>query len=224
MIRWLRPPFVDPWQPELADPSGLLAIGGDLRPDRLLAAYRAGVFPWYEEGDPVCWWSPDPRAIIELDKFHISRRLARTIRSGRFRVTTNRDFEGVIRGCSDRSEGTWITPAMMTAYVSLHRMGYAQSVEVWRGEELAAGLYGVAIGGFFAGESMFTRIRDASKVALAYAVNHLTACGFQLFDIQFRTAHTGGMGATEIPRSEYLERLSRAISQEVWFVSRAQKK
>ncbi len=195
-----------------ADESGLVAVGGDLRPERLLQAYRGGVFPWYDAGDPICWWSPDPRAIFELDGLHISRRLRRTIRSARFHVTVNEDFAGVIRGCADRSEGTWITPDMMEAYETLHRLGYAHSVEVWNGKELAGGLYGVALGGFFAGESMFTRQRDGSKVALVYLMERLRRRGFQLFDIQFLTEHTAGLGAIEIPRKAYLARLRRALA------------
>jgi leucyl/phenylalanyl-tRNA--protein transferase len=198
---------------DLADDSGLVAVGGDLRPERLLRAYRAGVFPWYDEGQPVCWWSPDPRAIIELDGLHISRRLARTLRSGRFHVTVNLDFASVIRGCADRgAEGTWITANMIRAYERLHQLGLAHSVEVWRSGELAGGLYGVAIGGFFAGESMFTRSRDASKVALVHTLERLRDRGFRLFDIQMLTEHTARLGAIEIPRSEYLVRLRRALA------------
>jgi leucyl/phenylalanyl-tRNA--protein transferase len=203
--------------PELADENGLVAIGGDLRPERLLEAYRRGIFPWYDEELPICWWSPDPRAIFELDDFRITRRLARTIRSDRFAVTVNRDFGGVIRGCADRDEGTWIVPEMIRAYETLHRLGHAHSVEAWRGGMLAGGIYGVAIGGLFAGESMFYRERDASKVALAYLVERLRQRGFQLFDIQFVTEHTTRLGAVEIPRAEYLARLRRALAHTVRF-------
>src|SRR5216684_8906341 len=198
---------------ELADETGLVAVGGDLRPERLLQAYCSGVFPWYDEGEPICWWSPDPRAIFELPGLHVSRRLARTLRSGRFQVTINQDFAGVIRGCADRGvEGTWITGDMLRAYETLHRLGYAHSVEVWQQAELAGGLYGVAIGGFFAGESMFSRRRDASKVALVYLVERLRQRAFQLFDIQMLTEHTARLGAIEIPRFAYLARLRRALS------------
>jgi leucyl/phenylalanyl-tRNA--protein transferase len=166
-------------QPVLADTHGLVAVGGDLRPERLLLAYRRGIFPWYDEADPICWWSPDPRAIFELDALYLSRRLQRTIRSGRFQVTVNRDFDAVIAGCADRpGDGTWLTPAMIAAYTSLHERGHAHSVEVWHQGRLAGGLYGVALGGFFAGESMFTRVRDASKVALAFLMDRLKARGF----------------------------------------------
>ncbi|HEV3203539.1 MAG TPA: leucyl/phenylalanyl-tRNA--protein transferase, partial [Gemmataceae bacterium] len=153
MLHWLRrsaDPFLLPVSP---DEIGLVAMGGDLGPQRLLDAYCQGIFPWYNEGDPICWWSPDPRAIFELHRFTISRRLARTLRSGRFQVTVNQDFPGVIRGCAYRPlEGTWITPYMMEAYETLHGLGHAHSLEVWSEGVLAGGIYGVAIGGFFAGE------------------------------------------------------------------------
>jgi len=206
----LAPPFL---LPELADETGLVAIGGDLRPERLILAYRSGVFPWYAEGEPICWWSPDPRAIFELDGMHVSRRLARTLRSGRFRVGFNEDFGGVIRGCAEgRDEGTWITPEMIEAYEALQRLGHAHSVEVWEGEALAGGLYGVAIGGLFAGESMFSRRRDASKIALVHVVDRLRARGFSLFDIQLLSSHTARLGAVEIPRKTYLVRLRKALA------------
>jgi leucyl/phenylalanyl-tRNA--protein transferase len=201
--------------PERADPMGLVHVGGDLNPARLLHAYRHGVFPWYNPGDPVCWWSPDPRAIFELDGFHVSRRLKRTIRSGRFTFTVNQAFGEVVRGCADREEGTWITEEMIDAYEALHRLGHAHSVEAWQEGELAGGVYGVAVGGLFAGESMFTRRRDASKAALAYLIERLRQRGFQLFDIQFVTEHTARLGAVEIPRSEYLERLRHALANPV---------
>lgn len=205
--------FSDLWlNPELADEEGLVAVGGDLRPRRLLQAYGRGIFPWFGEGYPVLWWSPDPRAVFELDGLHVSRRLRRTIRSGRFTLSVNRDFAGVIRGCADRpTDGIWITADMIAAYEALHRLGHAHSVEAWHDGRLAGGVYGVALGGFFAGESMFTRVRDASKVALAYLVDRLRQREFQLFDIQFLTEHTTRLGAVEIPRSEYLARLRQAL-------------
>jgi leucyl/phenylalanyl-tRNA--protein transferase len=198
--------------PRWAREAGLVAVGGDLRPERLLQAYRRGVFPWYNQGDPICWWSPDPRAIFELDGLHVSRRLRRTIHAGRFQVTVNKNFAGVIRGCADRpGEGTWITADMIGAYETLHRLGHAHSVEVWHNGQLAGGIYGVAVGGLFAGESMFTRVRDASKVALAFLVDRLRQRGFQLFDIQFLTEHTARLGAVEIPRKDYLRQLRQAL-------------
>jgi leucyl/phenylalanyl-tRNA--protein transferase len=210
--QWLQR-LTGPWfVPAWADPEGLVAVGGDLSPRRLLRAYRRGVFPWYHEGGPILWWSPDPRAVIELDGLHVSRRLRRTIRSGRFQVTVNRAFAAVVRGCADRpGEGTWITPAMARAYAELHRLGHAHSVEAWRGGELAGGLYGVAVGGLFAGESMFSRASDASKVALAFTVGRLRERGFRLFDIQVPTEHTARLGAVTIPRREYLARLRAAL-------------
>jgi leucyl/phenylalanyl-tRNA--protein transferase len=205
--------------PAWAERLGLVAVGGDLRPGRLLAAYRNGVFPWYSEGDPIHWWSPDPRAVFELDGLHVSRRLRRTVRSGRFGVTVDEDFAGVIRGCADRpGEGTWLTAEMMAAYEELHRLGHAHSVEAWHDGRLAGGVYGVAVGGLFAGESMFTRVRDASKVALVHLVERLCQRGFTLFDIQFVTEHTARLGAVTIPRSEYLERLKEAVARPVTFV------
>lgn len=204
--------------PERADDDGLVAVGGDLSPKRLLEAYRRGIFPWFDEETPILWWSPDPRAIFEMDGLHVSRRLARTIRSGRFTVSFDRDFAGVIRGCAYRPEqGVWITPEMIRAYTRLHELGHAHSVEVWHEGELAGGLYGVAVGGLFAGESMFTRVRDASKVALAHLMDHLRRHGYQLFDVQFLNDHTASLGATEIPRREYLARLRRALAADVTF-------
>ncbi len=208
--------FLDP---ERADADGLGGVGGDLRPARLLEAYGRGIFPWFDETTPILWWSPDPRAIFELDGLHVSRSLARTVRSGRFTVTVNQAFGRVIRGCADRpGQGVWITPEMIDAYTALHRLGYAHSVEVWRDGELGGGVYGVAVGGLFAGESMFTRIRDGSKVALVHLVQRLRERGFQLFDVQFLNEHTAGLGAVEIPRSEYLARLRSAVACEAAFV------
>ncbi len=204
--------------PELADEFGLVAVGGDLSPARLLEAYRRGIFPWYDAQTPILWWSPDPRAIFELDNVHVSRRLRRTIRSGRFTVTVNRDFAAVIRACADRpGQGTWITPEMIEAYERLHRLGYAHSVEAWRGDVLGGGIYGVAVGGLFAGESMCTRVTDGSKVALIALVERLRQRGFTLFDTQFVTEHTQRLGATEVPREEYLARLRAALARDVTF-------
>jgi leucyl/phenylalanyl-tRNA---protein transferase len=205
--------------PEAADARGLVAVGGDLRPETLLSAYRGGVFPWYEEGLPVCWWSPDPRAILPLNHLHVSRRLARTIRSGKFEITFDRDFAGVVRGCGDRAEGTWITRDMTVAYQRLHDLGYAHSVEAWRDGRLAGGVYGVAVGGLFAAESMFYRVTDASKVALAALVERLRDCGYSLLDVQMITEHTARLGVVEIPRREYLRRLRAAVAANASFSS-----
>jgi leucyl/phenylalanyl-tRNA--protein transferase len=203
--------------PEAADAQGLVAVGGDLRPETLLEAYRRGVFPWYDESLPVCWWSPDPRAIIPLDEFHVSRRLGRTIRAGRYAVTVNRDFSAVMRGCSIRTEGTWITPDMLEGYERLHELGHAHSVETWRDDQLAGGVYGVSFGGLFAAESMFHRQPDASSVALVALVERLRARGYALLDVQMVTEHTAKLGAVEIPRREYLKRLRHAIGLDAKF-------
>ena len=204
---------------ERADAIGLVAVGGDLRPERLLEAYRSGVFPWFGLEDPILWWSPDPRGILELDGLHVPRRLGRTLRSGRLRHTINRVFGDVLRGCADRpDDGCWLTPEMIAAYEELHARGHAHSLEVWAGDELAGGIYGVAVGGLFAGESMFTRLRDGSKVALVRLVEHLRQRGFRLFDIQMVTDHTARFGARAIPRAEYLARLREALRCETSFV------
>lgn len=217
-----------PWiPPDMAEPDGFVGVGGDLTPRTLLRAYADGVFPWFNDGDPILWWSPDPRAVIELrvdaashpnatpgyGGLHVSRRLARTIRSGKFRVTVDECFENVMWACGEnRPEGTWVTEDMLDAYAELHRLGHAHSVEVWRGDELAGGTYGVSIGGFFSAESMFYRVTDASKVALASLVSRLRQRGFVLLDVQMTTEHTARMGATEVPRKEYLKRLRKAIA------------
>jgi leucyl/phenylalanyl-tRNA---protein transferase len=208
---------------EEADADGIVGFGGKLSPPWLLDAYRHGIFPWPvgDMDDPMAWWSPDPRAIIELDRFHVSRRLRRTCDSGRFTVTMDRDFVGVIRGCAtagNRTGNTWLTKKMIAAYIRLHRLGHAHSVEVWQDEKLAGGTYGVAIGGLFAAESMFHRVTDASKVALVHLVEHLKPRGYVLFDIQQLTPHTARFGAIEIPRREYLARLGAAIDQPVSFL------
>jgi leucyl/phenylalanyl-tRNA--protein transferase len=201
--------------PSLAEPDGLLAVGGDLSPRRLLAAYAAGIFPWFDERSPILWWSPDPRLVLEPAELHVSRSLARTLRRGRFRVTADTAFERVIRRCSaaDRpgQRGTWITPEMIDAYAALHRLGYAHSFEAWDGEALAGGLYGVSLGSAFFGESMFADQPDASKVAFATAVELLRGRGVTLVDCQVRTEHLLSLGAKEIPRSRFLARLAEAL-------------
>jgi leucyl/phenylalanyl-tRNA--protein transferase len=189
--------------PRRASPEGLVAVGGDLSTPRLLLAYRSGIFPWTVQ--PVTWWSPDPRGIFELDTFHVSRSLARILRKSLFRVTIDTAFEAVMRGCAAPGPGrggTWITEEFIEAYTRLHREKHAHSVECWVGDELAGGIYGVAIGGFFAGESMFHRESDASKVALFHLWEHLRSKEFELFDIQMLTPITTRLGGVEIPRSE----------------------
>ncbi len=214
--RWFgaRSAFLDP---KLADAEGLVAFGVALSTPNLLKAYRRGIFPYYNERTPTLWWSPDPRAVFELDGPHVSRRLARTLRSGRFTVTVDRAFGAVVRGCADREEGTWITPDMIEAYARLHALGHAHSVEAWHHDQLAGGIYGVAVGGLFAGESMFTAVRDGSKVALVHLVERLRERGFTLFDIQYLTPHTRRLGAVEVPRREYLARLRQAVKLPVTF-------
>jgi leucyl/phenylalanyl-tRNA---protein transferase len=209
---------------ELAEPEGVVLFGGRLTPEWLLDAYAHGIFPWpiFDGTDIIVWWSPDPRAIFEFDRFRVSRRLLRTCCGARFDVTCDRDFAGVIAGCAtagDRLHNTWLTETMIEAYSRLHALGHAHSVEVWRDGELAGGTYGVTLGGLYSGESMFHRVRDASKVALVHLIHHLRARGFSLFDIQQRTAHTASLGAVEVPRSDYLCRLAHALEQNVTFGS-----
>jgi leucyl/phenylalanyl-tRNA---protein transferase len=210
--------------PTSTTPDGLLCVGGRLAPEWLLDAYRHGIFPWpMWDDEPIAWWSPDPRAIIELDSFHASRRLQRTLRRGDVSATCDLDFEGVIRGCAtsgDRDGNTWLTPAMIDAYCRMHELGHAHSVEVWNDDRLVGGTYGIAISGLFAAESMFYRVRDASKVALVHLVAHLRARGYRLLDIQQLTPHTASFGAVEISRLEYLRRLAVAVELPVTFGER----
>jgi len=204
--------------PRLADAEGLLAVGGALSVPRLLLAYRSGIFPWTV--DPITWWSPDPRGIFELDRLHVSRSLARVIRRGVFRTTIDRAFRRVMEGCAARAPGrrsTWITPEFIEAYTQLHEQGHAHSLECWQGRRLVGGIYGVAAGGLFAGESMFHRVSDASKVALFHLIEHLRRQGFVLFDIQMLTPITAQLGGTTIPREEYLRRLAEAVQKSVSF-------
>jgi len=207
---------------ESADAEGVVGFGGKLTPEWLLDAYQHGIFPW-PTGDPtlpVPWCSPDPRAVIEWEHFHVPRRLAQTCRGGRFRATIDTDFAAVIRGCATsgkRRGQTWLTPPMIRAYTQLFELGRCHSVEVWQGDELAGGIYGLALGGLFAAESMFYRVRDASKVALVHLVERLRSRNFVLMDIQQLTRHTAQFGAIEIPRAEYLRRLSHALRGEATF-------
>jgi leucyl/phenylalanyl-tRNA---protein transferase len=207
---------------EAADADGLLAIGGRLAPEWLLDAYRHGIFPWPQSDldDPMLWWSPDPRAVFDFDAFHVPRRLLRTCRSDRFNLTMDRDLEQVIRGCSrenNRVGATWLTRRMIAAYLRLAAAGCVHSVEAWREGRMVGGVYGVAIGGFFAAESMFYREPDASKVALVHLIGHLKARGYRLVDIQQLTPHTRRFGALEIPRIEYLGRLKEALPLAIEF-------
>jgi leucyl/phenylalanyl-tRNA--protein transferase len=214
-VTWLSPHDAPEWFPPpeqaLEDPPGLLAAGGDLSPERLLAAYRHGIFPWYSPGQPVLWWSPDPRAVLFPEEFHRTRSLAKTLRNAGFSASVDRDFAAVIDGCAApraASPGTWITSDMRTAYLTLHRLGCAHSIEAWRGGALAGGLYGVRLGGVFFGESMFSVVRDASKVALAQLVTLCLGNGIAVIDCQLYSRHLGSLGARTIPRSQF-QRLLR---------------
>jgi leucyl/phenylalanyl-tRNA---protein transferase len=201
--------------PDYADASGLIAVGGDLSSERLLEAYRVGIFPWYSEDQPILWWSPDPRFVLDLDQFKSSRSLQKTLRKKVFHVSFDRVFEDVIAACAevprDGQSGTWITPEMREAYCKLHGLGYAHSVESWFEGELVGGLYGVSLGKAFFGESMFHRKTDASKVALAVLVEKLQDWGFHFIDSQMTTEHMHRLGAKEIPRRIFLKKLQSAL-------------
>lgn len=211
MIRWLGPS--DPFPPvdtALTEPNGLLAAGGDLSPDRLIDAYRRGIFPWSADDEPMLWWSPDPRMVLFVDELRVSRSLRRRIRAGVFTVSADLAFRDVVAGCADPrrdGEGTWITGPVAAAYLELHHRGHAHSIEAWVGGELAGGLYGVTIGRMFFGESMFSRASNSSKVALAYLVRQLARWNFDMIDCQMSTSHLTSLGAREIPRREFLTRL-----------------
>jgi leucyl/phenylalanyl-tRNA--protein transferase len=208
MIPWLseQNQFPPP-ESALADPPGLLAAGGDLSPQRLLAAYRLGIFPWYSPGDPILWWSPDPRMVLFPNELKISRSLARTLRNAGYEVRLDSAFAEVIAACAAApragQHGTWISADMQAAYRELHALGYAHSVETWIDGRLAGGLYGIAIGRAFFGESMFSHVRDASKIALAHLCAYLQLHRFGIIDCQMETPHLGSLGARAIPRSEF---------------------
>jgi leucyl/phenylalanyl-tRNA---protein transferase len=204
--------------PRTANAEGLVAIGGDLSVPRLLLAYSKGIFPWTVH--PITWWSPDPRAIIELNEFRPPRSLEKRMRKRPFAMTTDRAFLRVMAECAAPAPGrdsTWISPEFIDAYTRLHEQDHAHSVECWRDSELVGGIYGVSVGGFFAGESMFHRVDDASKAALSFLIDHLRARGFELFDIQTVTPATRRLGAAEIPRDDYLKRLKAAIGKRCSF-------
>lgn len=205
-----------PVESALSEPNGLLAAGGDLEPETLLRAYSLGIFPWYNAGDPILWWHPDPRMVIFPGRHRVNRSLRAAIRSGRFEVSADREFDRVVAACAEaprpgQPEGSWITAEMRAAYARLHRMGHAHSVEAWAGGELAGGLYGVAIGACFFGESMFHRAPDASKVALAALSSGLAGAGYALIDCQVASPHLARMGGTEIPRRAYVDLLARSV-------------
>lgn len=213
MITWLEAdsPFPHPNQ-ALHQPNGLLAAGGDLSPERILEAYRHGIFPWFSEGEPTLWWSPDPRMVLYPNEFYPTRSLLKTLRNGNYEVRVDYDFEAVIRSCAAPREGqagTWINEDMVQAYSRLNRLGYAHSFETWTNGELTGGLYGVAVGGIFFGESMFSRKTDASKIAFSHLVAHLILNGFKLLDCQMHTDHLSSLKAREIPRNEFLLEIAR---------------
>ena len=218
MLTWLNRETYDfpPLERALREPNGLLAAGGDLSAERLLAAYRHGCFPWFQEGQPPLWWSPDPRTVLSPHEVHVSRSLAKILRQGRFEVSFDTDFAAVIRGCAgprSYADGTWITDAMQQAYIELHQRGFAHSVEVRLNGELVGGLYGLAIGKLFFGESMFSRADNASKVGFATLATHLVKWGFVLIDCQMPTSHLQSLGAYAIPRSEYGRYLQLYLDQ-----------
>jgi leucyl/phenylalanyl-tRNA--protein transferase len=212
-IPWLHghDPF-PPVEAALDEPNGLLAAGADLSPRRLVDAYAQGIFPWFNDGDPVLWWSPDPRMVLFVGEVHVSKSLRKVMTSGRFRVTLDTVFAAVMAGCAEPradQDGTWITDAMHAAYSRLAELGLAHSVEVWDGDALVGGLYGVAIGRMFYGESMFSRVSNASKVALASLAHQLDRWQFELIDCQMSTPHLASMGAREIPRAEFVRHVRR---------------
>jgi len=201
--------------PELAEPNGLLGVGGDLAPERVLLAYQLGIFPWYSEGQPVLWWSPDPRMVLRTDELMVRRSLAKRVRQRRYRITLDRAFAEVIEACGEvprpGQQGTWITDDMKQAYLALHRQGFAHSVEAWRDDELVGGLYGVAMGRLYCGESMFARAPDASKVAFVHLARQLALWDMPLIDCQVYTDHLARFGAVEVPRTDYLHQISQLV-------------
>ena len=226
MIPWLDrdDPFPPP-DTALEHPNGLLAAGADLSPQRLLAAYRQGIFPWYSEGEPILWWSPDPRMVLIPSELKVSRSLAKTLRNRDYEIRFDSAFDAVMQGCATRGtedavlgvgeSGTWITDEMRAAYRRLHALGYAHSAETWIEGELAGGLYGVAIGRIFYGESMFTRVRDASKMAMVHLVRRLQRRGYGMIDCQMHTRHLASLGARAIPRSRFSRSLRELVDYAV---------
>jgi leucyl/phenylalanyl-tRNA--protein transferase len=219
MIAWLQaddpPDAFPPVEQALREPDGLLCAGGDLSPARLLEAYRRGIFPWYSTGQPILWWSPDPRAVLIPAEMKISRSLRKSLRNRGYEYSLNRAFGEVIEHCADqrlRPEGTWISAEMSHAYRRLHELGYAHSVEIWDEGRLAGGLYGLALGKVFFGESMFNRARDASKVALVYLAQEASRRGYEMIDCQLRSDHLSRLGARDMPREEFVRRLERAVT------------
>lgn len=218
MLEWLSTHHLNfpPLERALRKPDGLLAMGGDLSPERLVAAYRHGCFPWYSQGQPLLWWSPNPRTVLFPAELHIPRSLHKTLRRGQFQVTYDQAFSAVISACAaprDNSGGTWITAEMQAAYIQLHQLGHAHSVEVWYQQQLVGGLYGIAMGQLFFGESMFSRMSDASKVGFVTLVRDLQAAGFKLIDCQMPTEHLARFGARNISRSDFRDFLRQYLDQ-----------
>ncbi len=216
MIPWLSAePIFPPVELALTEPNGLLAAGGDLSPQRLLAAYRRGIFPWYSAGEPILWWSPDPRMVLFPDQIKITRSLARTLRHADYTVKLDSAFDQVITACAAASRpgqsGTWISAEIQAAYLRLHALGYAHSVETWCEGKLVGGLYGIALGRAFFGESMFSHRTDASKIALAHLCTFLTRHNFGIIDCQMETAHLATLGASPIPRDDFLARVAALV-------------
>ena len=218
MLTWLKRDTLTfpPLAKAMCEPNGLLAAGGDLSADRLIQAYRHGCFPWFSEGQPILWWSPDPRTVLFPEELHVSRSLGKLLRQQRYQVSFDRDFAAVIQACAaprDYADGTWITDNMQNAYIELHARGHAHSVEVWDNGELVGGLYGLAMGQLFFGESMFSRADNASKFGFVTLVRQLQAWGFVLIDCQMPTDHLESLGARSIPRTQFAEYLRNHLDQ-----------
>ncbi|MBZ0096643.1 MAG: leucyl/phenylalanyl-tRNA--protein transferase [Sulfuricella sp.] len=216
MIPWLDTdtPF-PPLDSALREPNGLLAAGGDLSPQRLIEAYRRGIFPWFNPGEPVLWWSPDPRMVLFPGELKVSRSLRKALKNRDYEIRADTAFRQVMEACAaprDGHGGTWITPAMISAYTELHRQGLAHSVETWMEGKLVGGLYGVSLGRMFYGESMFSLATDASKIAFVHLVRQLERWGFGMIDCQMKTAHLASLGAREIPRAEFSQKLSELVN------------
>ena len=219
MIPWLNPTSTEfpPVEMALDEPNGLLVAGGDLSVARLLAAYKLGIFPWYNENDPILWWSPDPRSVINPAELHISKSLKKLLRKNDFSLSCDSAFKQVIQQCSkprNYTDETWINDEMTAAYCELHKAGYAHSVEIWQNHKLVGGLYGIAIGCVFFGESMFSEQSNASKFAFVHLAQALNQCGFELLDCQIQSAHLDSLGATDISRSKFIQRLKQLTKQQ----------
>ncbi|MFI8739796.1 leucyl/phenylalanyl-tRNA--protein transferase [Stutzerimonas zhaodongensis] len=218
MLTWLQRDNLSfpPLEKAMREPDGLLAAGGDLSPERLLAAYRHGCFPWYQDGQPLLWWSPDPRTVLYPEELHVARSLRKKLRQGTFSITFDQAFRDVIEGCAgprNYTDGTWITMPMQDAYLELHQLGIAHSVEVWQDERLVGGLYGLAIGRLFFGESMFSRTTDASKAGFVALVERLRDWGFKLIDCQMHTQHLASFGARPVPRQTFANTLASYLDE-----------